>query len=60
MNGAATTRRTTGAAIVVLDAGPLTTIQDLGRRGWAHLGVPRAGAVDRASAVATALRRGWI
>lgn len=50
MNGAATTRRTTGAAIVVLDAGPLTTIQDLGRRGWAHLGVPRAGAVDRASA----------
>jgi biotin-dependent carboxylase-like uncharacterized protein len=30
----------------VLRAGALTTIQDLGRRGYAHLGVPRAGAVD--------------
>lgn len=36
--------------IEVVDPGPLTTIQDLGRRGWAHLGVPRAGAADRASA----------
>ncbi|MXG88554.1 5-oxoprolinase/urea amidolyase family protein [Nocardioides flavescens] len=27
-------------------AGPLTTVQDLGRVGWAHLGVPRAGALD--------------
>lgn len=26
--------------------GPLTTVQDLGRRGVAHLGVPRAGALD--------------
>ena len=34
----------------VLDAGPLTTVQDLGRRGWAHLGVPRSGALDRAAA----------
>jgi biotin-dependent carboxylase-like uncharacterized protein len=27
--------------------GPLTTVQDLGRPGWAHLGVPRAGALDQ-------------
>jgi biotin-dependent carboxylase-like uncharacterized protein len=31
----------------VLDPGPLTTIQDLGRPGWAHLGVSRSGAADR-------------
>ena len=31
----------------VIRPGPLTTIQDLGRPGHAHLGVPRAGAVDR-------------
>jgi biotin-dependent carboxylase-like uncharacterized protein len=30
----------------VLDAGTLTTLQDLGRPGHAHLGVPRAGALD--------------
>lgn len=30
----------------VLRPGPLTTVQDLGRRGVAHLGVPRAGALD--------------
>jgi biotin-dependent carboxylase-like uncharacterized protein len=30
----------------VLDPGALTTVQDLGRRGWAHLGVPRSGALD--------------
>lgn len=30
----------------VLDPGPLTTVQDRGRPGWAHLGVPRAGALD--------------
>src|SRR3954447_12412612 len=30
----------------VLDAGALTTVQDLGRPGWAHLGVPRSGALD--------------
>jgi biotin-dependent carboxylase-like uncharacterized protein len=30
----------------VLAAGPLTTFQDLGRPGLAHLGVPPAGAVD--------------
>jgi biotin-dependent carboxylase-like uncharacterized protein len=32
--------------IDVLRAGPLTTVQDLGRPGWAHLGVPRSGALD--------------
>jgi len=32
--------------LVVLDPGPLTTVQDRGRAGWAHLGVPRAGALD--------------
>lgn len=31
----------------VVRAGAKTTIQDLGRTGYAHLGVPRAGAVDR-------------
>ncbi|GGD19283.1 biotin-dependent carboxyltransferase family protein [Nocardioides daphniae] len=34
----------------VIDPGPLTTVQDAGRPGWAHLGVPRAGFVDAASA----------
>ncbi|MPZ27736.1 MAG: 5-oxoprolinase/urea amidolyase family protein [Micromonosporaceae bacterium] len=28
-------------------AGALTTVQDHGRRGYAHLGVPRSGALDR-------------
>lgn len=32
--------------IDVVRAGPLTTVQDLGRPGYAHLGVPRAGALD--------------
>ena len=36
-------------ALTVLRAGPLTTVQDLGRPGYAHLGVPRSGAVDGAS-----------
>jgi biotin-dependent carboxylase-like uncharacterized protein len=30
----------------VLRAGPLTTVQDAGRPGWAHLGVPPSGAAD--------------
>ncbi|MFJ6849121.1 biotin-dependent carboxyltransferase family protein [Streptomyces sp. NPDC091271] len=30
----------------VVRAGALTTVQDEGRAGWAHLGVPRAGALD--------------
>ena len=31
-------------------AGPLTTVQDRGRRGLAHLGVPRAGPLDAPAA----------
>jgi biotin-dependent carboxylase-like uncharacterized protein len=38
--------------IEVVRTGPLTTVQDLGRPGYAHLGVPRSGALD-----APALRR---
>ncbi|MEV6349220.1 biotin-dependent carboxyltransferase family protein [Actinoplanes sp. NPDC051851] len=34
------------AALEVLRAGVRTTVQDLGRAGLAHLGVPRSGAVD--------------
>jgi biotin-dependent carboxylase-like uncharacterized protein len=33
-------------ALTVLDPGALTTVQDLGRPGWAHLGVPPSGALD--------------
>ncbi|HSP60247.1 MAG TPA: allophanate hydrolase subunit 2 family protein, partial [Ornithinimicrobium sp.] len=36
--------------ITVLSAGALTTVQDRGRPGLAHLGVPRAGALDPLSA----------
>lgn len=38
---------TSERALEVLDAGALTTVQDLGRPGWAHLGVPRSGALDQ-------------
>jgi biotin-dependent carboxylase-like uncharacterized protein len=31
----------------VLDPGALTTVQDAGRPGWAHLGVPPSGALDQ-------------
>src|SRR4029079_10786293 len=34
--------------IQALAAGPLTTVQDRGRPGWAHIGVPPSGAVGRA------------
>jgi biotin-dependent carboxylase-like uncharacterized protein len=34
------------AELAVLRPGPLTTVQDLGRRGAAHQGVPRSGALD--------------
>ncbi len=37
------------AALEVLQTGPLTLVQDLGRPGLAHLGVPRSGAADRES-----------
>ncbi|MBO9534335.1 MAG: biotin-dependent carboxyltransferase family protein [Solirubrobacteraceae bacterium] len=33
--------------IEVVAGGARTTIQDLGRPGWAHLGVPASGAADR-------------
>ncbi|BCJ59321.1 biotin-dependent carboxyltransferase family protein [Micromonospora endophytica] len=32
--------------VEVIRAGALSTVQDLGRAGWAHLGVPRSGALD--------------
>ncbi len=34
-------------ALRVIDAGALTTVQDAGRLGYAHLGVGRAGAFDK-------------
>src|SRR5207244_855528 len=37
--------------IEVLSPGPRTTVQDLGRPGWASLGVGRSGAFDRAALV---------
>ncbi|AQS71472.1 biotin-dependent carboxyltransferase family protein [Streptomyces pactum] len=39
------------AKLTTVRAGALTTVQDSGRRGHAHLGVPRSGALD-----ATAMR----
>ncbi len=39
-----------GRALEVLDAGVLTTVQDAGRPGLAHLGVPRSGWLDAGSA----------
>jgi KipI family sensor histidine kinase inhibitor len=38
-----------GLVIEVIRPGPLATVQDLGRPGYAHLGVPRAGAADQSS-----------
>jgi allophanate hydrolase subunit 2 len=35
--------------IEVVRPGPLATVQDLGRPGFAHLGVPHSGAADPAS-----------
>lgn len=37
-------------AVEILATGPLATIQDRGRPGYAHLGVPRSGALDRPAA----------
>ncbi len=39
-------------AIEIVEPGLLLTVQDLGRRGFEHLGVPRAGAADTASLAA--------
>ncbi len=36
--------------VVVEQPGALTLVEDLGRPGFAHLGVPRSGAVDRGAA----------
>ncbi len=38
---------TTRATMRVLESGPLTTVQDLGRAGLAHLGVGHSGACDQ-------------
>ncbi|MFF4645034.1 biotin-dependent carboxyltransferase family protein [Streptomyces sp. NPDC001389] len=38
-----------GSGLLVVRAGALTTVQDLGRPGYAHLGVPRSGALDTAA-----------
>jgi biotin-dependent carboxylase-like uncharacterized protein len=40
----------TDHALAVVRAGALTTVQDLGRAGHAHLGVPRSGALDTPAA----------
>ncbi|WP_347954944.1 carboxyltransferase domain-containing protein [Gordonia aichiensis] len=37
----------THAGLIVVSTGPLATLQDLGRPGLAHLGVPRSGAADQ-------------
>lgn len=37
------------AAALRVERVGMTTVQDLGRPGWAHLGVPHSGAADRAS-----------
>jgi len=34
---------------LIVERAGLTTVQDYGRPGWAHLGVPHSGAVDRSS-----------
>ncbi len=47
--GCACAVRGVTGALTVLDPGPLTTVQDLGRPGWAALGVPRSGALDPAA-----------
>ncbi len=44
------TQRALVRSIEVVRAGPLTTVQDAGRVGLAHLGVPRAGPLDRPAA----------
>ncbi|MHC6218949.1 5-oxoprolinase subunit C family protein [Arthrobacter sp. MMS24-S77] len=36
-------------AIVVVNPGPLTLVEDLGRQGWASLGLSPSGALDRQS-----------
>ncbi|MFI0712181.1 biotin-dependent carboxyltransferase family protein [Streptomyces inhibens] len=38
-----------GRSLEILSPGPLTTVQDLGRPGWSHIGVPPSGAADPSS-----------
>ena len=45
------------AELEVLATGPLVTVQDRGRPGHAHLGVPRSGALDAAAHIAAPIRR---
>ncbi|MBR7976666.1 biotin-dependent carboxyltransferase family protein, partial [Burkholderia vietnamiensis] len=40
------TQKTAPGTIEVVRAGPLSTVQDLGRRGMRHLGVAQGGALD--------------
>ena len=35
--------------IEVISPGLQTTVQDLGRTGWRHMGVPESGAADKFS-----------
>jgi KipI family sensor histidine kinase inhibitor len=44
--GPANSGRGESALIEVIEPGPRTTVQDGGRTGWAHLGVPVAGPAD--------------
>lgn len=39
-------------ALEILKPGLLTTVQDLGRPGWFHLGIPEGGAMDRLALIA--------
>lgn len=54
-DGAGRGRRTDGgrrvSALVVLDPGLLTTVQDRGRPGYQRVGIPPSGPVDRAAFV---------
>ena len=36
-------------SIEIISSGLQTTIQDLGRKGWAHMGVPESGGADKIS-----------
>ena len=47
--GTAAVEHVPGPCVVVLQPGLLTTIQDSGRRGYQHLGVPVAGPLDEVS-----------
>ncbi|MEW9519708.1 biotin-dependent carboxyltransferase family protein [Streptomyces tubercidicus] len=38
-----------GRSLEILAPGPLSTVQDLGRPSWSHLGVPSSGAADPSS-----------